>query len=110
MTLDRAALIEAMALADYWNDSPDCDRMPGDEGLRCYTAAAALVLPVAVRAILAPLRELHRSQRVSGRLPGSPGVDVEWTQCAGCSQAVTPPCPTVRLLDAIEADLIGDAK
>ena len=62
---------------------------------------AAVRLLVAVRAILAPLRALHPSRACGCDDPDCP------LTCRECLQVH--PCPTARLLDAIEADLIGDA-
>ena len=100
MTLDRDALIEAMAEADFMLDRPDA-RMPDFVRDR-YIDGAAAVLPVAVRAILAPLRALHPSRACGCDDPDCP------LTCRECLQVH--PCPTARLIDAIEADLIGDTE
>ena len=103
MTLDRDALIEAMARAEHGAAQPEwswerlvIEEPAWAEGWRANAAAA---LPVAVRAILAPLREAHSPS-------GCHCCDL--TICEGCVTRY--PCPTVRLLDAIEADLIGDTE
>ena len=57
------------------------------------------VLPVIAAGLLAPLRELHRSEFQS---------ECRLYFCVSCG--VAEPCPTVRLLDQIEADLKGDER
>ena len=82
-TIDRAALIEQaaqeLAYPSFIAGVPVTiiDNEMRDE--------VAKVLPVIAKALLAPLRELHVGY------------------CATC--ALLHPCPTVRLLDAIEAEV-----
>ena len=103
MTLDRDALIEAMARAEH--DAGEAEwsweRLVIEEPVWAegWRANATAALPVAVRAILAPLRELH--------LPSDCDCD-DVHLCEECG--VPHACNTLRLLEAIEADLIGDAK
>ena len=102
-TIDRAALIEAMACAEHESSEPDWtwERLAIFEPTYAdgWRGQAAAALPVAVRAILAPLRELHRPDACNC---------CDLAVCASCVTRY--PCPTVALLDAIEADLIGDAE
>lgn len=59
-------------------------------------ADVILALPVIVAAVLKPIRELHRECDWMSRTPGRC-----WHDGRGY------PCPTVRLLDQIEADTNG---
>ena len=101
-TLDRDALIEAMVRAEHDAGESDWswERLLAEEPVWAegWRSQATAALPVAVRAILAPLRELHSPDACNC---------CDLTICRSC--VTQHPCPTVRLLDAIEADLIGDA-
>jgi len=91
-TIDRAALIEQAARESWKFVNP---RTPwADTTLRQeYMNATAVEVPVIAKALLAPLRELHVEATNSfWHIPG----------CAGCG-SIPYPCPTVRLLDAMEA-------
>ncbi len=97
--IDRAALIEQAARAEWaacWNIPWEPD---GGGEWRRITAAA---LPVIAKALLAPLRELHQPKSTRERLPN--GVTVPWSACT-CGFRTHSACPTVRLLDAIEAEV-----
>ena len=125
-TIGKAALIEHGARAEWeacwpsipWPDDPDVTAE-----WRTSTAAA---LPVIAKALLAPLRELHyAADNDSARTPrcescqGRAGVhgcgcwadEDRRPVCGVCNegikfQSVPWPCPTVRLLDAIEAEVV----
>ena len=104
--IDRAALIEAAAKAVR---AEECERLqsknlppllawhemlPAARINRKYSIETAL--PVIAAGLLAPLRELHRECDWMSRTPGRC-----WHDGRGY------PCPTVRLLDQIEADAKG---
>lgn len=105
-TVDRDALIEQAAVPifrdivrsqGYDPDDPEemSDWSESDLGYMQTDSRihATLALPVIAKALLAPLRELHHEREV-GPLAGYCVMD-------GCVH----PCPTVRLLDAIDADV-----
>lgn len=89
-TIDRDALLDVMAREAYDTAKPT-------DGQRDM---ASLMLAAAAKHILAPLRELHAAY------PCPCGKPTCMVGCRGC--AALHPCKTTRLLDAIEADLIGD--
>lgn len=98
-TIDKAALIEAAAkaISTYQGSYlllPDTQQpiRPTTEQTRLAEAAA----PVIVAAVLKPLLELHRSEFRS---------ECRLYFCVSCG--VAEPCPTVLLLDQIEADVKG---
>ena len=98
-TIDKAALIEAAAKAIHsrrvYMARGVTEQPPPPTQREVDDAAAAL--PVIARELLAPLRELHRECDWMSRTPGRC-----WHDGRGY------PCPTVRLLDQIEADMKGD--
>lgn len=127
--IDKAALIEQAANALSRNP---CDR-DWSAHLAKDCPQAQAVLPVIAKALLAPLRELHkpvnlifswnsgvRSEDPCETCGGKAGThecgcwgDYDLpVYCEACSAAsefkrsVAHPCPTVRLLDAIEGKLI----
>ena len=96
-TIDRAALIEAAAKAIHSRRvymARGVTEQPPPTKREVDDAAAAL--PVIAAELLAPLRELHRECDWISLTPGRC-----WHDGRGY------PCPTVRLLDQIEADAKG---
>lgn len=97
-TIDKAALIEAAAEAlegayARWSDLVEV----GEPVIESeHEAMAAAVVSVVVAAVLKPLLELHRSEFRS---------ECRLYFCVSCG--VAEPCPTVLLLDQIEADVKG---
>lgn len=109
--IDRAALIEASAEAldgghELWVKRVEAGEfVPETE----YESMAEAALPVIARELLAPLRELHHAKAYACthlRTPGELGPCCRHEICVACNQMH--PCPTVRLLDQIEADCGGD--
>ena len=96
--IDRAALIEQAARVQWASCWPGVP-WPADDAMTVETWShdTAAALPVIAKALLAPLRELHKPVLYDGKFPLGPQV------CDWCD--VTAPCPTVRLLDAIEAEV-----
>ena len=128
-TIDRAALIEQAAKA-IWEDSHPAPTWGGWESApslsqRYHLQIAAPALPVIAKALLAPVRELHyAAYQDANRNPICPDCQGKagthpcgcWAKydtepvCGVCWEgwkymAVPYPCPTVRLLDAIEAEV-----
>ena len=112
--IDRAALIEAAAEAlegayARWSDLVGADEfVPETE----HEAMALAALPVIARELLAPLRELHADHECGNydqaswcHAPYGDGRCVKVGTCSHCGHKA--PCPTVRLLDQIEADTNG---
>ena len=97
-TIDKAALIEVLRdeLAGWPIGSGYYGTQVGTDEAREMAHAA---LPVIAAGLLAPLRELHRECDWMSRTPGRC-----WHDGRGY------PCPTVRLLDQIEADAKGDER
>ena len=99
--IDRAALIEAAAEAlegayARWSDLVGADGfVPETE----HEAMALAALPVIARELLAPLRELHYDVVAYADFAMTTGR----RECV-CGKSA---CPTVRLLDQIEADSKG---
>lgn len=134
-TIDRAALIEQAASAYVDGAAKVLDIIEGrpivtwadvDERTRTGIRGSILhTLPVVAKALLAPLRELHyAAYQDANRNPICPDCQGRagthpcgcWSKydtvpvCGVCWEgwkfiAVTWPCPTVRLLDAIEAEV-----
>ena len=111
--IDRAALIEAAAEAlegayARWSDLVEV----GEPVIESeHEAMAAAVVSVVVAAVLKPLRELHHAKAytcIHLLPPGELGPCCRHEICATCNQMH--PCPTVRLLDQIEADAKGDER
>jgi len=90
--IDRAALIEQAALVAYDSHFPNSTPDRSDLGIEGHGILATL--PVIAKALFAPLRELHPM-----------GFNLPWgiPICTACD--CVKPCPTERLLDAIERDL-----
>lgn len=86
-TIDKAALIEQ---AD--NAAAAC------RGWTTTTDVIATALPVIAKALLAPLREKHSEHQCG--ISGCPRVG----KCEECARDKHP-CPTARLIDAIEAEV-----
>lgn len=114
MTNDRAALIEAAAEAlegayARWSDLVEV----GEPVIESeHEAMAAAVVSVVAAALLKPLRELHADHECGNYdqafwcfAPCRDGRCVKVGTCSHCGDKV--PCPTVRLLDQIEADTNG---
>lgn len=116
--IDRAALIEVAAKAVR---AEECERLqsgdlppllewgdlsPTVRHNRKYSIGTAL--PVIAAGLLAPLRELHRDEWDCGN-PQHTNPDYDCPECeVWCESCGVPfPCPTVRLLDQIEADCKG---
>ena len=127
-TIDKAALIEQAAAAEW----RACWGIPWEpEDNEEWISITAAALPVIAKALLAPLRELHKPVHLT--FSWNSGVRAEapcetcggkagthecgcWGDldrlvfCEACSAAsefkhsVASPCPTVRLLDAIELE------
>ena len=113
-TIDKAALIEAAAKAVR---AEECERLqsknlppllawhemlPAARINRKYSIETAL--PVIAAGLLAPLRELHVPVETREWLPNA--VAIPWNACS-CGFRTYSACPTVRLLDQIEADAKG---
>ena len=81
ITIDKAALIELAATA--------IDNSSGRYTNYGLTAA----LPVIAKALLAPLRELHPNESGECWVCGDDRGPLPW------------PCPTAKLLDAIESEV-----
>ncbi len=117
-TIDRAALIEqAIAGSDNYP--------PGSVPPELKLVQIGVALPVIAKALLAPLREMHyAAYQDANRNPICPDCHGKagthpcgcWAKydtvpvCGVCWEgwkyiAVEWPCPTVRLLDAIEAEV-----
>jgi hypothetical protein len=101
-TIDKAALIEQAAkilTAETWEGTTKRERAAVRE-------AVGNTLPVIAKALLAPLRELHRP--IDAMMYGQNAVTAVKV-CAACGTDngswQRHPCPTVRLLDAIEAEV-----
>lgn len=132
--LNKAALIEQAAKITFMRPGIPLghwERM-NEDSREAFSEDTARALPVIAKALLAPLRELHkpvnlifswhsgvRSEDPCETCGGKAGVhpcgcwggyDLP-VYCEACSAAsefkrsVAHPCPTVQLLDAIEADL-----
>ena len=101
--IDRAALIEKAAVA-VGGASARTDGIHADRRRDAVDTA----LPVFADGLLAPLRELHRGEWDCGN-PQHTNPDYHCPECeVWCESCGTPfPCPTVRLLDQIEADCKG---
>ena len=109
--IDRAALIEAAAKAIsiyqgsylYMPDTQQPIRTTTEQ-----TRLAEAAAPAIVASVLEPLREAHAGEWDCGN-PSHTNPDVGCPDCllycASCD--VEMPCPTVRLLDQIEADVKG---
>lgn len=108
-TIDRAALIESAAKAIHSRRvymARGVTEQPPPTKREVDDAAAAL--PVIAAELLAPLRELHHAKAYTCthlRTPGELGPCCRHEICVACNQMH--PCPTVRLLDQIEADAKG---
>ena len=106
-TIDRAALIEQAARAQWASCWPGLPWPAGDAiTVETWSHDTAAALPVIAKALLAPLRELHSpidAVMFSGRTETLTKV------CSACGTDdgnwQRHPCPTVRLLDAIEAEV-----
>ena len=112
--IDRAALIEA-AFAGHQFDPEgricSCGVLCGVvcDGKTFLEHVAETIMPVVVAAVLKPLRELHHTKAYTCthlRTPGELGPCCRHEICDACNQMH--PCPTVRMLDQIEADVKGD--
>lgn len=112
--IDRVLLIEAAAKAiSIYQGSylymPDTQQpiRPTTEQTRLAEAAA----PAIVAAALKPLRDLHQPHPYADAQLRSVSPSLPEFVCAHCATpsggAVAFPCPTVRLLDQIEADMKG---
>ncbi len=104
--LNKAALIEQAARAQWASCWPGLPWPAGDAiTVETWSHDTAAALPVIAKALLAPLRELHPSIPRTGRAIGPDDEFtrvIRWMDCLGCGNRY--PCPTVRLLDAIEAE------
>ncbi|MBK7823583.1 MAG: hypothetical protein IPJ61_21590 [Tessaracoccus sp.] len=100
-TIDKAALIEQAAEAAWGEFEDDSDPWAKQQPKVTVPTreAAARTLPVIAKALLAPLRELHTPIE---RFPRGDGNSFPMV-CPECKY--WGPCPTVRLLDAIEAEV-----
>lgn len=101
--INRAAVIEAAAKAIHDVQNVDW-RNWGNTNQAPYLKQAKAALPVIARELLAPLRELHVSVKTRERLPNA--VAIPWNACS-CGFRTHSACPTLRLLDQIEADVRG---
>ena len=101
--IDRAALIEQAALVAYDSHFPNSTPDRSDLGIEGQGILATL--PVIAKALFAPLREYHRPASASSTVDDLPTDFTMRSFCAVCGDFYTYPCPTVRLLDAIERDL-----
>lgn len=112
--IDRAALIEAAAKAIHsrrvYMARGVTEQPPPPTKREVDDAAAAL--PVIAAELLAPLRELHADHECGNYdqafwcfAPYRDGRCVKVGTCSHCGHKA--PCPTVRLLDQIEADVRG---
>lgn len=128
-TIDKAALIEQAAEATWTGMGFGPMKSIDREGMRWEMSFA---LPVIAKALLAPLRELHKPVHLTFSWNSGVHADDPCETCGGkagthecgcwgdydspiycnsCSapghyrQSVDYPCPTVRLLDAIEAEV-----
>lgn len=109
--IDRAALIEAAAKAIHDVQNVDW-RNWGNTNQAPYLKQAKAALPMIARELLAPLRELHADHECGNydqaswcHAPYGDGRCVKVGTCSHCGHKA--PCPTVRLLDLIEADTNG---
>lgn len=132
-TIDKAALIEQAARVQWASCWPGVP-WPADDAMTVETWShdTAAALPVIAKALLAPLRELHKPVHLTFSWNSGIHADDPCETCGGkagthecgcwgdydspiycnsCSapghyrQSVDYPCPTVRLLDAIEAEV-----
>jgi len=110
-TIDRAALIEQAAKSGWealMGQGHEADFHSFNRGW--FVAWTEAGLPVIAKALLAPLRELHHDH-VCGDVESEHwchissllGRCVKVGTCSHCG--IPRPCPTVRLLDAIEAEV-----
>lgn len=109
--INRAAVIEAAAKAVrayHGNILPTGNRSyPTHRDL----AAAEITLKVMAAGLLAPLRQLHTGEWHCGN-PQHTNPSAACPECDPYCEAcgVPMPCPTVRLIDQIEADAKGDER
>ena len=99
-TVDRAALVE-QAMHTYWSAATKAT--PPREQM-------AAALPVIAKALLAPLREMHPETEERQGCCATPKVCNGHPNVCGSNEhswinRPAYPCPTVRLLDALEAEM-----
>ena len=109
--IDRAALIEAAERRLHRIDC-GCPEPDAPDHFVDYAVMVEDSLPVVVAAALKPLRELHADHECGNydlafwcHAPYGDGRCVKVGICSHCGDKA--PCPTVRLLDQIEADVKG---
>ena len=110
--LNRAELVEQAAVASYLQSEPQPDQFPWDRESGAmrnhHRGVGEAVTKVITRAITDRVRALHRPHECSPGILGDcfivhGGGCTQVGSCAGCSWPY--PCPTVRELDAIDAEM-----
>ena len=104
-TIDKAALIEQAAEAAWGKFEGDSDPWARQQPKVTVPSrmAAARTLPVIAKALLAPLREMHRPGCCTDCYKAGTAATCQFRECLEDDEHY--PCPTVRLLDAIEAEV-----
>lgn len=107
MNETREQIIEQMAQAHFNSLPDDAQRFWDVDDAEGLLAVMGDGLPVAVKAVTDRVRELHRGHECHALcfiIHGGHCAKVGACQQCGVQQ----PCPTVRLLDQIDAELGGE--
>ena len=103
--IDRAALIKVTAQRLHRIDC-DCPEPDEPDHSVDYGALVEDSLPIITREMIAPLSKLHHEHWHSPRTCVNYGACQMEGKCSACGRKY--PCPTVRLLDQIEAEMGGN--